>query len=79
VEVTEEFLAYSRATGNDLSTPRPECGFSGLEPGDRWCVCAARWLDAVENGVSSPVVLASTHERTLEIVPGDVLARHATA
>src|SRR6202012_4899207 len=60
--MTAEFLAFSRAAGNDLSTPRPEFGFPGLNPGDRWCVCAARWLEAVELGVSSPVVLAAPHE-----------------
>ncbi len=79
VEVTEEFLAYSLAAGNDLSTPRPECGFAGLKPGDRWCVCAARWLECLEGGVPAPVALNSTHERTLEIVPLALLQRHATA
>ncbi len=79
VEVTQEFLAYSRAAGNDLSTPRPEYGFPGLRPGDRWCVCAARWLECLEAGVSSPVALAATHERTLEIVPLELLQQHATA
>lgn len=79
VEMTEEFLAYSLAAGNDLSTPRPEYDFPGLQPGDRWCVCAARWLEAVDDGVASPIALAATHERTLEIVPLDVLRRHATA
>ena len=67
--VTEEFLVFSRAAGNDLSTPRPEWGFEGLEPGDRWCVCAARWLEAHEAGVAPPVVLGATHVRALEIVP----------
>jgi uncharacterized protein len=79
VEVTDEFLAYSRSIGNDLSTPRPEYGFAGLKPGDRWCVCAARWLECLEGGVASPVALASTHERTLEIVPLELLQQHATA
>ncbi len=79
VEVSAEFLAFSRAAGNDLSTPRPEFGFPGLSPGDRWCVCAARWLEAVELGVGSPVVLASTHERTLEIVTEEMLRQYATA
>lgn len=79
VEVTAEFLAYSRITGNDLSTPRPEWYFPGLRPGDRWCVCAARWLDAVNSGVPAPVILAATHERALEVIPKDVLQAHATA
>jgi len=67
-QVTEEFLAFSVAAGNDLSTPRPEYGFEGLKPGDRWCVCAARWLEASEEGVAPPVVLESTHERCLEVI-----------
>lgn len=79
VEVTEQFLTESRATGNDLSTPRPEFGFPGLNPGDRWCVCAGRWLELLEINVSAPVVLGATHERTLEIVPLELLQRHATA
>ncbi len=78
VEVSLEFLAYSRAAGNDLSTPRPEYDFPGLNPGDRWCVCAARWLEAVEGGAPSPIVLSATHERTLEIVPLPVMREHAT-
>lgn len=79
VEVTDEFLEFSRAAGNDLSTPRPEFEFPGLQPGDRWCVCAARWLECLESGVSAPVSLAATHERTLEIVPLELLKQHATA
>ena len=79
VEVTEQFLTESRAAGNDLSTPRPEFGFPGLNPGDRWCVCAGRWLELLEVNVSAPVVLGATHERTLEIVPLELLQRHATA
>lgn len=79
VEVTEDFLQASRALGNDLSTPRPEYGFPGLQPGDRWCVCAGRWLEVLESGVPAPVILAATHERTLEIVPLDLLQEHATA
>lgn len=79
VEVTEEFLTYSRVAGNDLSTPMPEYDFPGLQAGDRWCVCAARWLECLEAGVASPVALTSTHERTLEIVPLSVLEQHATA
>src|SRR3954470_24445203 len=79
VEVSTEFLAFSSAAGNDLSTPRPEYGFPGLKPGDRWCVCAARWLECLEAGSAAPVALAATHQRTLEIVPLEILQRHATA
>lgn len=79
VEVSTEFLEYSRAAGNDLSTPRPEYHFPGLKPGDRWCVCAARWLECLEAGVASPVVVGATHERTLEIIPLEILQSHATA
>ncbi len=68
VQVTEEFLAYSIARGNDLSTPRPQYGFEGLKPGDRWCVCAARWLEASEEGFAPPVILEACHERCLDIV-----------
>jgi len=67
-EVDERFLAYSRRTGNDLSTPRPELGFRGLEPGDRWCVCVERWVDAYRNGAGSKVVLEATHFSVLEFV-----------
>ena len=79
VEVSEAFLEFSRAAGNDLSTPRPEFRFPGLSSGDRWCLCAARWLEALEGGMAPPVSLASTHERTLEVIPLEVLQRHATA
>jgi len=79
VEVTTEFLEFSRAAGNDLSTPRPEYNFPGLKPGDRWCLCADRWMQALDNGVASPVSLTSTHERTLEVVPLELLQQHATA
>jgi len=79
VEVTDEFLVASRAIGNDLATPRPDYDFPGLKAGDRWCVCASRWLEVLELGVSAPVVLTATHERTLEIVPLEVLQQHATA
>lgn len=64
--MTEEFLAFSAAAGNDLSTPRPEWGFPGLVPGDRWCVCAPRWQEALEAGEAPPVVLAATHALALE-------------
>jgi hypothetical protein len=75
--VTAEFLEFSRARGNDLSTPVPEYGFPGLKPGDRWCLCAARWLEAAEAGVAPGVVLTATHERALRIAPLDLLRRHA--
>jgi uncharacterized protein (DUF2237 family) len=77
VEVTEEFLEFSKAAGNDLSTPRPEFAFPGLEPGNRWCLCAARWVEASEEGKAPRVVLESTHERTLEFVPLATLKRFA--
>ena len=64
--MTAEFLAFSASRGNDLSTPRPEFGFPGLKPGDRWCLCAARWREAFDAGVAPRVVLAATHEATLE-------------
>lgn len=79
VEVTAEFLDFSLRLGNDLSTPRPEYRFPGLQPGDRWCVCAARWLECVAGGVPAPVSLAATHARTLEVVPLELLRQHATA
>ncbi len=75
--MTEEFLAFSRAAGNDLSTPHPEWGFPGLQPGDRWCVCASRWLEAFDAGQPPEVVLGSTHARALEIVPIEALTAHA--
>jgi uncharacterized protein (DUF2237 family) len=77
VEVTAEFLAFSKARGNDLSTPQPEFGFAGLAPGDRWCLCAARWQEALEAGCAPRVVLAATHEATLEVVALADLKRHA--
>ncbi|WP_417263291.1 DUF2237 family protein [Celeribacter sp.] len=75
--MTEEFLAYSKYVGNDLSTPRPEYGFAGLKPGDQWCLCAARFLQAHDEGCAPQVTLAATHLRALEIVPLDILLRHA--
>lgn len=77
VQVTEEFLAFSMSRGNDLSTPRPEYGFAGLHPGDRWCLCAARWYEAAEEGFAPPVILESTHERALENVSLADLEYHA--
>lgn len=67
--MTAEFLAYTRARGNDLSTPRPEWRFPGLRPGDRWCLCAMRWQEAFDAGVAPPVDLHSTHQRALDFVP----------
>lgn len=75
--MTEEFLAHQQSVGNDLSTPMPEYRFAGLHPGDRWCVVAARWLQAHEAGVAAPVVLAATNERALELVPLEVLREHS--
>jgi len=77
VEVTREFLAFSKARGNDLSTARPEFGFPGLNPGDRWCLCAARWQEALDAGAAPRVVLAATHEATLQIVRLADLKRYA--
>ena len=75
--MTEEFLAYSKYFGNDLSTPRPEFMFQGLRPGDCWCLCAGRFLQAAEEGVAPKIKLASTHRRALKVVPIDVLMEHA--
>lgn len=75
--VTREFLAHQAAVGNDLSTPRPEWRFPGLTPGDRWCVVAARWLQAYQDDAACPVVLAATHERALDVVPLAYLRQHA--
>ena len=76
--MTEEFLAFSKYVGNDLSTPRPEFRFAGLNAGDRWCLCAARFLQAHEEGCAPKVDLHATHVRALQIVPIDVLRGHAT-
>lgn len=75
--MTAEFLEFSRSRGNDLSTPMPELGFPGLKPGDRWCLCAARWKEALDAGMAPRVVLTATHEATLELVALDDLKRHA--
>ncbi|MBA3996433.1 MAG: DUF2237 domain-containing protein [Candidatus Accumulibacter sp.] len=77
VVLSADFLAFSQARGNDLSTPRPEFGFPGLQPGDRWCLCAARWREALQAGHAPRVVLNSTNEGALEIVALDDLKRHA--
>jgi uncharacterized protein (DUF2237 family) len=74
-EVTAEFLAYSKEAGNDLSTPQP--GFAGLQPGDRWCLCAPRWQEALEAGAAPRVVLAATHVNALEWIDRDDLLAHA--
>jgi len=78
-QVTAEFLAFSRSAGNDLSTPMPHFNFPGLKPGDNWCVCASRWLEAEEAGVAPPVNLSATHEKTLEIIPKAKLLAHSMA
>lgn len=77
VRVTAAFLRFSKETGNDLSTPRPEFGFPGLRPGDRWCVCAGRWREAFDAGVAAPVYLNATHIETLAIIPLENLEAHA--
>ena len=77
VKVTAEFLAFSARRGNDLSTPRPEYRFRGLQDGDRWCLCALRWKEAFEANAAPPVVLECTHERALEFVALPALQAHA--
>lgn len=73
VQMTAEFLAFSKAHGNDLSTPRPEWGFDGLKPGDRWCLCEARWIEALTAGKAPKVIMAATHESILEHVSLETL------
>lgn len=75
--VTDEFLQFSRSNGNDLITPRPEYLFPGLKPGDRWCVCASRWMEAYRAGVAPKVVLEATHEKTLEYISLKELSKFA--
>jgi uncharacterized protein len=75
--MTAEFLEFSRRAGNDLSTPQPQWGFAGLSAGDRWCVCAERWLEAHRAGCAPPVVLGATHARALEVTPIEILSAHA--
>jgi len=77
VEVTRVFLEFSRFRGNDLSTPMQEYNFPGLQPGDSWCLCAGRWLEAAENNMAPRVHLKRTHIRALDIVPFDLLKKHA--
>jgi uncharacterized protein len=75
--MTAEFLTFSKRAGNDLSTPRPDSNFPGLKPGDRWCLCAGRWKEALDAGAAPDVVLESTHEETLAVVPLGVLKDYA--
>ena len=77
VEVTAEFLAFSKSRGNDLSTPQPDFGFPGLEPGDRRCLCAERWREAFEASSAPRVILGATHEATLDIIDLEDLKRYA--
>ena len=77
VEVTKEFLQYSKWRGNDLSTPVPEMGFPGLKPGDRWCLCASRWKEAYDDGAAPKLILAATHESMLEHVDFEKLKPYA--
>jgi len=75
--MTDEFLAFSKYVGNDLSTPRPEFGFAGLKAGDQWCLCASRFRQAAEEGAGPQLRLTSTHQRALDVVPMDLLKEHA--
>jgi uncharacterized protein (DUF2237 family) len=77
--MTADFLEFSRLAGNDLSTPRPEWGFDGLQPGDRWGLCAPRWLEAYEAGMAPEVVLGATHVGALDVVPIEALTAHAAS
>lgn len=77
IETTKEFLEYSRFKGNDLSTPIPEFDFKGLQPGDTWCLCASRWLEAYESNMAPRVYLMRTHIRALDIIPMEILKKHA--
>ncbi|EKQ69714.1 hypothetical protein OsccyDRAFT_2356 [Leptolyngbyaceae cyanobacterium JSC-12] len=76
-QVTQEFLDYTKAQGNDLSTPVPAFNFPGLKPGDRWCLCASRWKEALDDGIAPPVVLEATHASALEYVSLADLQQHA--
>ena len=77
IKVTTEFLEYSRFRGNDLTTAVPEQGFPGLKPGNKWCLCALRWLEAYQNEMAPKIVLASTHQRATEIIPLELLKEYA--
>ncbi|MHC5934124.1 DUF2237 family protein [Nostoc sp.] len=76
-QVTSEFLEFTKLRGNDLSTPVPDFNFPGLKPGDRWCLCASRWQEALDAGVAPPVILSATHARALEVVSLDELKKYA--
>nr|WP_254896172.1 DUF2237 domain-containing protein [Synechococcus sp. HK05] len=76
--VDERFLSYTRAQGNDLSTPMPQYGFPGLKPGDHWCVCAGRWLEAYDDGMAPPVRLDACEQSALEVIPLELLQEHAS-
>jgi hypothetical protein len=76
-QVTAEFLAFTQSRGNDLSTPAPQFNFPGLKPGDRWCLCASRWKEALDAGVAPPVVLAATHEGALKYAALEVFQEHS--
>ncbi|PCH63679.1 MAG: hypothetical protein COC04_04145 [Gammaproteobacteria bacterium] len=77
IKITTEFLEYSRFRGNDLSTAVPEHGFPGLKPGNKWCLCALRWLEAYQNEMAPKIVLASTHKRAIDIIPLELLKEYA--
>ena len=77
VILTEDFLSFSKEVGNDLSTPRPEYNFLGLKPGQKWCLCANRWLEAHEAGVAPPVLTDSTNIKTLDIIDLDIIAKYS--
>ena len=79
VRATAEFLAFSKRVGNDLSTPAPQYGFAGLKPGDRWCLCASRWKEALDAGCAPLVYLSATHEKMLEYVSLEELRKHAVS
>ncbi|MBD2037530.1 DUF2237 domain-containing protein [Leptolyngbya sp. FACHB-321] len=76
-QVTEEFLAFTKARGNNLSTPVPSYNFPGLKPGNKWCLCVSRWKEALDAGVAPPIILEATHEAALNVVPLEVLQEHA--
>jgi len=76
-QVTADFLAFLKKAGNDLVTPAPQYGFKGLKPGDQWCVCAASWKEALDEGVAAPIILSATHERALEYMSLEELQAHA--
>jgi uncharacterized protein len=76
-QVSEEFLTFTKAQGNDLSTPKPMYEFPGLKPGDKWCLCVSRWKEALDAGFAPPIILSATHEAALKVVPLEVLKEHA--